>query len=162
MGFEDYVRYYRETKYAPYDLKQYVYERFKKGYRLFCLRDGEYVSFAWIIKASEVYVGEINRKVSAKSSVLWIVDCVTLPHYRGKAYYPCLLKLIANNFRSERIVIYASAENEASLRGIKKAGFREFARISTFLGIPCIRSRSGVAGHRSTESVKVLNLCRNK
>lgn len=53
--------------------------------------------------------------------------CYTKPEHRGKNLYPALLQRIAVDFPEKDIYIFTSDTNQASLRGIKKAGFVPFA-----------------------------------
>jgi RimJ/RimL family protein N-acetyltransferase len=55
-----------------------------------------------------------------------IGPCWTHADYRGMGIYPNVLKRIAEDMtgHSERLYIFAEIDNEASLKGIRKSGFR--------------------------------------
>jgi RimJ/RimL family protein N-acetyltransferase len=54
-----------------------------------------------------------------------IGPCWTDPEFRGMGLYPNMLHRITGDLRGkvERLMIFAEADNEASLKGISKAGF---------------------------------------
>jgi hypothetical protein len=57
----------------------------------------------------------------------------TLPTYRGRSIYPCVLNYILHDLRNRNIsnnaYILVSPENKASIRGIEKAGFELVAHL---------------------------------
>ncbi len=57
----------------------------------------------------------------------------TLPTYRGKSIYPCVLNYILHDLRTRNIssnaYILVNPENKASIRGIEKVGFELVAHL---------------------------------
>lgn len=65
-----------------------------------------------------------------KSGGIHIGPCHTLPAYRGRNFYPTLLKKIVEDYRMKirDFYIFCDENNSASIRGIEKAGFKCFAK----------------------------------
>ena len=65
-----------------------------------------------------------------KRNCIHIGPCFTDKDFRGRGYYPALLKIIMNDYRdrTEEFYIFCTASNLASQRGIAKAGFQCFGR----------------------------------
>jgi len=112
-------------------------KRFKDGCRLYYLLDdeGEPCSFAWFKKGMHHFVGEINRTIIYPMVVNCIFDCITPVVYRGKGYYPRLIKLIVNEQSEYATIIYASTSNIPSNKGILKSGFIPTHKILRFFQI---------------------------
>ena len=55
-----------------------------------------------------------------------IGPCTTYPDYRGKGYYPLMLKYICSTVGTEKTIFYMIVDenNIASIKGIEKAGFQ--------------------------------------
>ena len=62
-----------------------------------------------------------------------IGPCQTVPAYRGKGIYPCVIRHIMEVLGDENTVFYmvASQDNKKSIRGIEKAGLVECGTIQT-------------------------------
>ena len=77
-------------------------------------------------------IGELNHEfiVPMNHSYLW--NFRTLPDFQGLGIYPRLLQAICTGEQPavERFWILHAPENEASRRGIRKAGFRFIADVS--------------------------------
>ena len=92
------------------------------------------VAVLWVVP-SEL----IQRRypfVDAGSSA--IIACVTDPSCRGRGLYPAGVRAIAASGHSAAYFIWAHKTNEASLRGIVKAGgvpIGEFTRVRWFRGL---------------------------
>jgi hypothetical protein len=87
--------------------------------------NGEPVAYGW--SASRVgEIGEIGLRFELPASDRYLWDFVTLPAWRGRKIYPRLLQAIlsAEGGSAERFWIGHDAENLASGRGIRAAGFR--------------------------------------
>lgn len=60
---------------------------------------------------------------------IWIHYCETAPNARGNNVYPYVLSKIANDFQAaNKILISINEKNIASIKGVKKAGFKEYKR----------------------------------
>jgi RimJ/RimL family protein N-acetyltransferase len=92
------------------------------------------VSFAWARVAREHRITEIRARVRAPREVGWIVHCVTPEAFRGRGYYPRLIRGVAEQLRSPRTYIYCVQANRGSQRGIVKAGYAAVGSISRTLG----------------------------
>ena len=60
-----------------------------------------------------------------------IGPCFTYPQFRGKGYYPQMLKYICSNIGTEKTVFYmiVDANNIPSIKGIEKAAFQRCGNI---------------------------------
>lgn len=56
---------------------------------------------------------------------LHIGPCYTLEKYRGKGYYPLLLKFIMGQSKNRTFYMIVDKKNIASIRGIEKAEFKK-------------------------------------
>lgn len=55
--------------------------------------------------------------------------CETIQEARGKGYYPQLLSYIQNDFRSDELYMVVDENNNASIRGVERAGFERCGRV---------------------------------
>lgn len=62
-----------------------------------------------------------------------IGPCYTYPKHRGKGIYPAVLKSICKNIGENNTIFYmiVNENNEASIRGIEKAGFIKCGIVKT-------------------------------
>lgn len=99
--------------------------RFQAAHRLYIAFMGEVpAAYGWVA-TREAGIAELQFSFSipAKNRYLW--DFQTLPAWRGRGIYPHLLQAIIREERSaDRFWIGYVPGNEASARGISKAGFR--------------------------------------
>ena len=54
-----------------------------------------------------------------------IGPCYTSKDYRGKGIYPAVLSFILNENKFSKYYMLVREDNESSLRGVRKAGFKE-------------------------------------
>jgi hypothetical protein len=88
--------------------------------------DGETRHFLWIDKYDGFYVSEIDHKlVPSEPDAFVIFDCWTPTTQRGQGYYAAAIRLAAENLaqQGKRAWIFSTAENTASVHGIRSAGF---------------------------------------
>ena len=86
-----------------------------------------------------VEIGELRRIINPRDDEVYLYDAFTFPEYRGQNLYPALLHRILDHSRQQglrRALIFVLSENTASIRGVQKAGFGEFQRVTyrNFLG----------------------------
>ena len=65
-----------------------------------------------------------------------IGNCFTDPAQRGRGYYPRLLRAACRRLADEgyqRVIITCAPDNQASVRGIEKAGFRRVRTLSSLV-----------------------------
>jgi len=82
-------------------------------------------SFGWVSFEEEA-VGELRLRLSLLTGEAYIWNCVTLPVFRNYHLYSALLAFIVGELFTIpycRVWIGADQENEASQRGIARAGF---------------------------------------
>lgn len=73
---------------------------------------------------------------------VYIGTCRTLAEERGRGYYPYLLSKIQDDMSQKDFCMFIDEGNEASIRGVEKAGFRPFATLKkTKLGFYLIEER---------------------
>jgi ribosomal protein S18 acetylase RimI-like enzyme len=71
--------------------------------------------------------------MNPRGDEVYLYDAFTFAEYRGQNLYPALLQQILDlssqqGFR--RALIFVLSDNMASIRGVQKAGFREFQRVT--------------------------------
>lgn len=96
------------------------------------LRTGEIAGYAWV-SADSLHVDEIACAFPLAADEVFIYDCFVDEAFRGEGIYPAMLRAALEGCAAQkgvrRAVIGAVSVNHASLRGIRKAGFREWKRI---------------------------------
>ena len=101
-------------------------QRMERGHRLWLARiESEPAGWGWSATRSFT-VGELGivRALPSGNRYLW--DFVTLPSWRGRGIYPRLLQaIVTGETEADRFWLGHDLPNEASRRGIAKAGFRE-------------------------------------
>jgi ribosomal protein S18 acetylase RimI-like enzyme len=93
--------------------------------------DGMIVSYGWIALTPEP-VGDLGFSFEVAPGEAYIYDCATRPDYRGRGYYPALLRaILADLHRSgyRRAWIATAPGNVPSQRGIVRAGFTKVADV---------------------------------
>jgi len=100
-------------------------------------RNGEVVSYGWVSTGPEA-IGEVGSQIAPARGEAYVWDCATLPAYRGRGYYPALLRRIAADLFARgihRVWICASVTNRPSLRGFARAGFRPVGTLQRARGL---------------------------
>lgn len=103
-------------------------QRLRDGSSFWCLslEDGTVVTTGWLAWKQPFYIGETDygfRMDRSSSAILF--DFNTKPEHRGKGYYGLLLRSMASGMEeADCFIIYTSAVNNASQKGILRAGFR--------------------------------------
>ena len=95
-------------------------------------QDDKIVSYCWATR-EPVEIGEVRRLISPRSNEVYLYDAFTFPEYRGQNLYPALLQRILAHSRQQglhRALIFVLSDNVPSIRGVLKAGFREFQRVT--------------------------------
>ena len=101
-------------------------------------QSGRIVSYCWVTR-NAVEIGEIRCVIRPRPDEIYLYDAFTFEAHRGRNLYPALLSRILEQSRDagiRRALIFVMSDNVASIRGVKKAGFVEFQRVtySTVLG----------------------------
>ena len=105
--------------------RQRVRLRRESAHRLYAaFLSDEPVGFGWVaLQTGGIEELDFSFVVPPGNRYLW--DFVTLPAWRGRGIYPHLLQeILRQEDDSERFWIGYEAHNEASARGIARAGFR--------------------------------------
>jgi ribosomal protein S18 acetylase RimI-like enzyme len=130
-------------------------ERLKRGEQFWTAQHEErIVSYCWATR-DPVEIGEVRCMVSPRDDEVYLYDAFTFPEYRGHNLYPALLQRILEHSGQQglrRALIFVLSDNMASIRGVQKAGFREFQRVTycNFLGFsryvyrPRLQASAGV------------------
>lgn len=90
------------------------------------MREGVPVHFAWVTEFEAFYMAEIGQHLrSPGEGAKLVFDCWTPVSMRGRGYYVQTLAPLSASLRqdSRSVWIFGAATNQASLRGIRKAGF---------------------------------------
>ncbi len=101
-------------------------------------RDNRIVSYCWATQ-DPVKIGEIHCSVRPRGDEIYLYDAFTFEEHRGRNLYPALLHHILIHSRDaglRRALIFVMSDNTPSIRGVTKAGFAEFQRVTyaTMLG----------------------------
>jgi ribosomal protein S18 acetylase RimI-like enzyme len=78
-------------------------------------------------------IREIRCIMHPRGDEVYLYDAFTFAEYRGQNLYPALLQQILDFSREQglrRALIFVLSDNMASIRGVQKAGFREFQRVT--------------------------------
>ena len=89
-------------------------------------------SYCWVTR-EPVEIGEIRCVMSPRADEIYIYDAFTFAEYRGNNLYPALLQCVLDHSRQQgqrRALIFVLSDNKASIRGVQKAGFTEFQRVT--------------------------------
>lgn len=113
------------------DFDERIREPAKEGYIAFY---GEQVAgYGWITR-EEFYIDELNYAYPLMEDEFFIYDCFISPQFRGRGIYPAMLQAILRDYylykACRRACIGVASANRGSRRGVSKAGFREFNRIT--------------------------------
>ncbi len=101
-------------------------------------RDNRSVVYCWATQ-EPVEIGEIRCTVKSRSDEIYLYDAFTFEEHRGRNLYPALLHHILKHSHDaglRRALIFVMSDNTPSIRGVTKAGFAEFQRVTyaTLLG----------------------------
>jgi ribosomal protein S18 acetylase RimI-like enzyme len=107
--------------------------RFARGEQFWTAQhEDKILSYCWATQ-EPVEIGEIRRVMSPCGDEVYLYDAFTFAEYRGQNLYPALLQRILDSSRQHglrRALIFVLSDNMASIRGVQKAGFREFQRVT--------------------------------
>lgn len=112
----------------------------------------ELVHMSWVYTAAE-YAKEPFPRLVLEEGEVEIVNCFTLDKCRGLGIYPYMIQFLSNlQFQNgvKRVYMMANCKNEASQRGIIKAGLKVLGRV-TYIRIPASSSKS-IYYHRYQET----------
>lgn len=108
-----------------------VVERVATQHRPYVARVGERpVAYGWSA-AGRTSFGSPAVRITVPAANRYLLDFATLPAWRGQGIYPALLQaiLLQEGGQAERFWILHEASNQASARGIAKAGFQPVGEI---------------------------------
>jgi CelD/BcsL family acetyltransferase involved in cellulose biosynthesis/peptidoglycan/xylan/chitin deacetylase (PgdA/CDA1 family) len=105
-----------------------LFQRFRRGDRVAILRHGDQlVHVSWYALRDKIDISyELGATyvVPLPSPHMLIYDCWTKPSYRGQGIYPAVLMRLYRELSAiAPVCIYVRLDNEASVKGIEKAGF---------------------------------------
>jgi ribosomal protein S18 acetylase RimI-like enzyme len=107
-----------------------ILERFETGRRCYAAWvEGQLAAYGWVSFDQE-FIGELSLRLRLLPGEVYIWDCATLPAFRRRRLYSALLVYMLGALRTEplcRAWIGADLDNDASQRGIARAGFRPVA-----------------------------------
>ncbi len=112
FDFGDYVVFCRKTDLPPYPLTTDLFDRFKKGFRLFCLQSGtKFAAFAWFLESSRLSFEDTGSELVCDQDVVWCLD-IALPRDGTKRQMPKPIVQSAVNLMSPRRVILALEDDQ--------------------------------------------------
>jgi GNAT superfamily N-acetyltransferase len=94
--------------------------------------DGKIVSYGWVAYSAEP-LGDLGISFQLRPDEAYIYDCATRPDYRGRGYYPVLLRFMCAELRRagrRRAWIGTAPGNFVSQRSIARAGFMKVADVN--------------------------------
>ncbi|MDQ3548407.1 MAG: GNAT family N-acetyltransferase [Chloroflexota bacterium] len=96
----------------------------REGYRLYVARLGaEVVGYGWAATKTAT-IGELGVEMRLAPNDRYLWGFVTLSRWRGRGIYPALIQaMLAGEADADRCWIGHDVGNDASARGILKAGF---------------------------------------
>jgi hypothetical protein len=109
--------------------------RFAEGHKFYALMKGaQPVCFGWATLSRSFPCDELHATCRLDGDVAWFWDFVTPTGHRGKGYYRAILEALQRRYSAYDRVIYAVAGNQASLKGIRNAGFEPWTRVRLWRG----------------------------
>ena len=99
------------------------------------------VSYCWVT-TKPVEIGEISCAINPRADEIYLYDAFTFTEYRGQNLYPAVMHHILEHSREaglRRALIFVMSDNVASIRGVRKAGFREFQRVTYYNFVGFVR-----------------------
>ncbi|MBM3222552.1 MAG: GNAT family N-acetyltransferase [Candidatus Tectomicrobia bacterium] len=107
--------------------------RFARGEQFWTVQqDDKILAYCWATQ-EPVEIGEIRCTMHPRSDETYFYDAFTFADYRGQNLYPALLQRMLQASRQHglrRALIFVMSDNMASIRGVHKAGFHEFQRVT--------------------------------
>jgi len=101
-------------------------KRLRDNDRFVYLTDGEEaLSWGWVFGGTAFYLFEIDRTSCHKDNI-FVYDFFTPEKHRNRGYYATLLSNIPSLLENPKVTVGAAIHNQASIRGIKKAGYIPF------------------------------------
>ena len=116
-----------------------IEERLARGEKIFIAYHQNSPVAYLFAAANDCWIGEIDDWLVVARNEIYLYDAFTSPEYRGRGIYPFLIYRAVDYFRKKSyryIMIFATASNCESIRGIEKCGFRcyEIVNYRNFLG----------------------------
>lgn len=106
--------------------------RFARDEHLWTVQQADAIlGYCWATQ-EPVEIGEIRCVMSPRRDEVYFYDAFTFAEHRGQNLYPALLQSMLDSSRAaglRRALIFVMHDNTASIRGVQKAGFREFQRV---------------------------------
>ena len=117
--------------------------RFERGELIWTAHGdgGRIVSYCWVTR-KPVDIGEISCSINPRADEIYLYDAFTFAEFRGRNLYPSLMYRILEHSRESglrRALIFVMSDNVASIRGVLKAGFREFQRVTYYNFVGFVR-----------------------
>ncbi|MCY4514789.1 MAG: GNAT family N-acetyltransferase [Candidatus Tectomicrobia bacterium] len=117
--------------------------RFERGEHIWTAHneDDKIVSYCWVT-TKPVEIGEIGCAINPRPDEIYLYDAFTFAEYRGQNLYPAVMHRILSHSQEaglRRALIFVMSDNVASIRGVRKSGFREFQRVTYYNFVGLVR-----------------------
>ena len=119
--------------------KSTVDKRVARGEKIFvCYHQKNPIAYLFAA-VSDCWIGEIEDWLVIDPEEIYLYDAFTSPEYRGKGVYPYLICRAVSHFKNRSYkyaMIFATANNTESIRGIEKCAFERYEVVNyrNFLG----------------------------
>ncbi|HAO45504.1 MAG TPA: N-acetyltransferase [Ferruginibacter sp.] len=106
-------------------------------------------AFGWVARG-KARIGELGHEMILPTGNRYLWNFRTLETFRGLGIYPALLQYIlqTESKKANRFWIIHAPENKASLKGIRKAGFRYTGKLYSRNGITLLQESSIARNYR--------------
>ncbi|HET6527985.1 MAG TPA: GNAT family N-acetyltransferase [Balneolaceae bacterium] len=96
------------------------------------IKKGEIVAYAWVTE-KELFINEINHTYALNKDEIFLHSCFVCKENRGKGVHLALLYERLRDYREKdlfrRAYVGVLSFNRGSIKGVKKAGFKEMKKI---------------------------------
>jgi hypothetical protein len=119
---------------SPLILIKQMFENDELGF--YAYSGDSIVHHSWVILGRNIIVPGLKNKnplFEIDNTSAYIHYCITASDWRGKGIYPFVLteicRIMDKQFKRKRIFISVTGNNHPSIKGILKAGFKEYGKI---------------------------------
>ncbi len=128
-GNLDDILYFQDKKYI--DIFKKFLQMGDTGY--FAYIDKNCIHRSWVKSNNQIVYPHWTLPYKLKDNEIFIHYCETAPEAKGKNIYPHTLSVIIQEHTEKKVLIAVNKKNTASIKGIKKVGFKQKMVIRTII-----------------------------